>query len=409
MTDFLDNVEARLLSTLQRGIPIVPEPFAAVGGELGLSAQDIVAAIGAFRDRGLVRRFGAVFDSRRLGYASTLCAADVPAARLDEVAAVLQPHPGITHSYEREGRPNLWFTVTAPADALDAELARLGQRIAPLRILNLPALRRFKIDVVFQLGDGNGKSRHPGRAASSSPRPKLAVLTDGEKGVVRRMQDSIPVEERPFSVLAGELGYDTDVLLELLRGWQSAGIIRRIGAVARHRNLGFTVNAMCVWDVAEDEVADAGRRLAGCPEVTHCYQRPRLPEVPYNLYAMIHADSREVAEAILQRISAAAGLPEGRMKVSLREFKKSSPRFFCDAPSAAAGQGGGSEGGDSTVASGGIDMGTDGVAAVPPLHGNGQFRSPEARLSAAGGPACGTAPRPCPCKGERTSRGGNPV
>jgi len=330
MPETLSIKEARLLSVLQRGIPIVAEPFAAVGDELGLSASDVLAAIEAFCERGLVRRFGAVFDSRSLGYASTLCAVDVPVARLEEVAAALQPHPGITHSYEREGRPNLWFTLTAPADGLDDELARLGSLIAPLRILNLPALRRFKIDVVFDMSGENRKPATAGAPPRPAPRSQSAPLTGKEKAVVRRMQDSIPLEERPFHTLAAELGYEVDAFLELLSTWQSAGIMRRIGIVARHRNLGFKVNAMCVWDVAEEDAEEAGRRLAGCPEVTHCYQRSRLPEVPYNLYAMIHADTREAARSILERISVTAGLQGGGMKVSLREFKKSSPRFFCE-------------------------------------------------------------------------------
>jgi len=332
MTEPLSATEARLLSLMQRGIPIVVEPFAAVGDELGLSASDVLAAIEAFRERGFVRRFGAVFDSRSLGYASTLCAVDVPAARLEEVAAALQPHPGITHSYEREGRPNLWFTLTAPADELDDELARLGCQIAPLRILNLPALRRFKIDVVFDMSGENRKPATAGRPPRPAQWSQTVPLTVKEKAVVRRMQGSIPLEERPFHTLAAELGYEVDELLELLRAWQSAGIVRRIGIVARHRNLGFKVNAMCVWDAVEEDTEETGRRLAGCPEVTHCYQRPRLPGVPYNLYAMIHADTREAARSILERISVTAGLQGGRMKVSLREFKKSSPRFFCEEP-----------------------------------------------------------------------------
>jgi siroheme decarboxylase len=346
MAGSFDSGEARLLSVLQRGIPIVPEPFAAVGGKLGLSARKVVAAVESLRERGMVRRFGAVFDSRSLGYASTLCAVDVPADRLEDIAAVLQPHPGITHSYERERHPNLWFTMTAPADELDTELERLGRQIAPLRILNLPALRRFKIDVVFDLSRGDDGPPVPRNTPRPAAHAAPATLSEKEQGVVRRMQGSIPVTERPFDALAVEHGYDVDALLELLRTWQTAGIIRRIGIVARHRNLGFKANAMCVWDVAEETVESAGLRLAGCPEVTHCYQRPRLPEVPYNLYAMIHADASETARGMLERISTAAGLPVGRMKVSLREFKKSSPRFFCEASPAAVGRAGGLEGGD---------------------------------------------------------------
>jgi len=85
-----------------------------------------------------------------------------------------------------------------------------------------------------------------------------------------------------------------------------------------------------VWPVLEADVERAGRILAGCHEVSHCYERPSSPSVPFNLYAMIHARERGAAEDIFRRLSARAALSGGRMLISLREFKKSSPVFFLE-------------------------------------------------------------------------------
>ena len=112
--------------------------------------------------------------------------------------------------------------------------------------------------------------------------------------------------------------------------WKQAGVLRRIGFILRHRAAGFIANGMCVWPVADVDVVRAGRILAAAAEVTHCYERPSSPSVPFNLYAMIHAREQATAVKIFRRLSRQAALSGGRMLISSREFKKSSPVFFLD-------------------------------------------------------------------------------
>ena len=145
---------------------------------------------------------------------------------------------------------------------------------------------------------------------------------------MRLLQANITVCENPFGALAQELSYDPADLLALLQRWQQCGIIRRLGLVLRHRQLGFSANSMCVWAVTPDRIAAAGATMAQSPHVTHCYERPCFPAFPYKLYAMIHAKSREEAVVIFQHLQADAGLADGRMFWSVREFKKASPIFF---------------------------------------------------------------------------------
>lgn len=157
-------------------------------------------------------------------------------------------------------------------------------------------------------------------------------LSEWERKVVRRLQASIAVSEDPFGVLAGDLGMDPAELLALLKRWEGQGIIRRIGLVLRHRQLGFSANSMCVWSAPAGRIKEAGAILARSPHVTHCYERPYTAAFPYNLYAMIHAKSREEAIGIFEQLGRDAGLSGGRMMWSVREFKKSSPVFFCEPP-----------------------------------------------------------------------------
>lgn len=329
MTQATDK-DQNLLIALQRGVQLTRRPFAAIADTLASTEADVLRAARDLFDKGIARRFGAVFDSRRLGYGSTLCAVDVPEQDLERVAALLHPHPGVTHCYERQGRPNLWFTLTAPAAGLETELRRIQAGMPAYPIHNLPALKRFKVEVVldatpFDAEAPPGAPRHTG---GDEPAP---ALTESEKEVVRTMQGNMPLSEEPFSAVAQKLGWDSARLLDLLSSWKQLGILRRVAIILRHRAAGFSANGMCIWKVGPGEVEADGRSLAECPEVTHCYERPPVSsEFPYNLFAMVHAREKQAAEAIFRRLTAYAGLGEGRMLMSTREFKKSSPVFFCE-------------------------------------------------------------------------------
>lgn len=320
-----------LLIALQRGVPFVRRPWAEIAESVGMSSAEVLQAGQDLFKRGVARRFGAVFDSRSLGYASTLCAVDIPASDIERAAALLHPHPGITHCYEREGNPNLWFTLTAPADKLGSELTGIGNLLKPFPVLNLPAIRRFKVEVVLDAAAGDVEPARsetiPGAAGGDTP----PVFSEREKALIRRIQNNLPLAEEPLTAVAEELQWDIDSMLQKLSDWKTAGILRRIGFILRHRAAGFTANGMCVWPVAEGDVPRAGRILSAAPEVTHCYERPSSPAIPFNLYAMIHARERIAAVNTFHRLSKTAGLSDGHMLISVREFKKSSPVFFLEA------------------------------------------------------------------------------
>ena len=331
MTDHdVTKNHAALRVALQRGIPLVPRPMAALGQELDLAEADVVRALSDLFTEGTARRFGAVFDSRHLGYGSTLCAVDVPAHDLERVAALFMPIPGVTHCYEREGQPNLWFTMTAPADRLQAELQSLGQALAPYALLDLPALKRFKVEVVLDAHKGHdpraGQPREPESGAALKP----PALGEREQDLVRMLQGNLLVSADPFAAVADALGWDHGELLTLLQDWKQQGILRRVGVILRHRKAGFTANGMCIWDVPDEDVDRAGRALAANPEVTHCYERPRWEGFQYNLFAMVHARERQITQAIFERLSQQTGSDDGNVLISVREFKKTSPVFFCE-------------------------------------------------------------------------------
>ncbi len=134
------------------------------------------------------------------------------------------------------------------------------------------------------------------------------MLDPVDRRILVASQDGLPLTATPFADLARALGLEPREVLARLRRLKEAGAIRRIAAVPNHYRLGFLANAMTVWDVEDGEVGRLGRLVGALPFVTHCYRRPRrLPDWPYNLFAMVHGRSRTETEARRREIAALLG------------------------------------------------------------------------------------------------------
>ena len=155
-------------------------------------------------------------------------------------------------------------------------------------------------------------------------------LSELDKQIVKELQAGLPLVNRPFQALAQRVGLTEEEFLARVHAIQQTGIMRRIGAALRHRRVGFTANAMIVWQMPEDRVQEMGERMSQLKEVTHCYQRASLPHWPYNFYTMVHGHSREECERIAQKLAELAGVNTYRLLYSVAELKKSSMKYFMD-------------------------------------------------------------------------------
>ncbi len=319
----MDALDQRILTIVQSELPVAARPYAALAARVEADEATVIARLGAMLEAGLVRRLGPVFDSKRLGYLSTLVAARVPAERLETVAGRAGAEPGVTHNYAREGPYNLWFTLTAPSDASrDATLAALAAETG-VTLHQLPARAVYKIRVVFDLtGQGEVEPAPPPRLTEA------AALDARQKALVRAMQDGLAVESEPFVPVAEAAGWTVEAVLAQVRGWIESGVIRRFGAVVGHRKVGMRANGMGVFALAADAIDAAGRHLAARPEITHCYRRPRLPDFPYELYAMIHGADEGAVRDLARRLAEEIGAEDWDVLFSVREFKKTSMRYF---------------------------------------------------------------------------------
>jgi DNA-binding Lrp family transcriptional regulator len=148
----LDQIDTELLNLIQEGLPLTTRPYQTLGESLGIGEEDVLRRLNALKSAGMIRRLGAVFDSRAMGYYSTLCACRVPEERLEEVAGVISREPGVTHNYQRDHSLNLWFTLTVPDADQGLGIIRRLERETGLKIENMPAKKVFKIKVSFEMG-----------------------------------------------------------------------------------------------------------------------------------------------------------------------------------------------------------------------------------------------------------------
>ena len=227
-------------------------------------------------------------------------------------------HPGVSHNYLRDDGFNMWFTlVVPPGDDIESELQTLAAKVKPEWMLNLPAVRLFKLDVFF---DAKGGNRPAGVAVPDEGRS--LELSPEERMVVDVLQQDLPVMSRPFDAMAAETGMTIDDFLMHCWGLKERGAMRRFGASVRHYAVGYSANAMVCWRVPVGMAEEAGRIMAGYGEVSHCYQREVASDWPYNIYTMVHARTKEELRSTIDKIAGATGIQEYRALFTVKELKK---------------------------------------------------------------------------------------
>ena len=328
----LDETDRRLLNRIQEDFPLCPEPYGALGAALGLGAAEVLARIARLREAGIIRQISAIFDTRALGYRSTLVAMRLPPERLEAGAAVVSAHPGVSHNYARQHHFNLWFTLAVPPGQ-DPVLATraLGARAGALDVRLLPTLRLFKIGVRLDVTgarapDALEQARvYGGREVDAAQRTPLAPR---DIAYIRQLQRDLALEARPFDQYAQALGCDLAELFDWCAQMTAVGRMRRFAAVLRHQRAGFVSNAMGVWRVPAERVDEVGPVMAGFAAVSHCYERPVYPDFPYNLYTMVHGRTPADVRATLDAIAARTGISDHAYLWSSREFKKERVVYF---------------------------------------------------------------------------------
>ncbi len=317
-------MEKEFLTLIQKSFPVSRRPFADLAAELGCAEEELLTLYAKLKEQKVIRQTSAIFDTKSLGYRSSLVAFRI--GDIEKGAEIINRHPGVSHNYERDNPFNLWFTIAVAPDSklgLERTVELLARETGAEESIILPTKRMFKISVQLDVkGDRAKKERL--RRREKVPMEMEPIHYE----MVRMLQKDIEATAEPFAPVVESLGIDYGTLARETERMKRAGIMRRFASILYHRKAGFTANAMVVWKVPEERAEEIGETVAAYSAVSHCYLRPVFENWPYPLFSMVHGKSREEVERIVTEMAEEIGVREYSYLYSTREFKKVRINYF---------------------------------------------------------------------------------
>jgi DNA-binding Lrp family transcriptional regulator len=326
----LDEFDKELLNEIQWTFPLVTRPFDAIAKKFDTTSETIKENLKNLKEIGVLRQLSAIFDTRKLGYTSSLVAMEIEHDKLDYVASQINRHPGVSHNYERDHQFNLWFTLAVPPGAdLNDELEKFNVLKGIKKVRMLPTLQLFKIGVKLDLVDDK---KHDIAPTEEKKEIKNITFepTEQDKNFIRELQKDMEIIDEPFVKVAKNLGITEYEVFAKMKHYEDIGVMRRFAAILRHRQVGFTANGMIVWKVPEDRITSVGETLGSFPQVSHCYERPTYDDWPYNVFSMIHCKTHDEAHDVAKTIQDQINVNEYKILFSSREFKKTRVEYFVE-------------------------------------------------------------------------------
>ncbi|MBU1657597.1 Lrp/AsnC family transcriptional regulator [bacterium] len=315
-----------ILSRIQKQFPLVAKPFEQVANELGISEDEVLDILKKEKSDKIIRQTSAIFDTKRLGYESSLVAFKIPHAKINKAVKIINSHPGISHNYERNHDFNIWFTLAVAPDSilgLEKTIEILSKVTEAEDYIMLPTLKLFKISVKLNTTGNDDKKEKVKKVKHSD-----IELTPLHHKVINKAQYDIEIESEPFKKIVEELGIDYGTFFSILTELQEAGVMRRFASILNHRKAGFSANAMVVWDIDEKNGEKIGENAATFSAVSHCYLRPKYANWPYNLFTMVHGKTTEETNGIIAEMAKEIDSASYMPLYSSREFKKVRIEYF---------------------------------------------------------------------------------
>ena len=318
-----------ILSRIQKKFPLVPKPFKTIADELGMSEDEVLEILQKEKSDGIIRQTSAIFDTKRLGYKSSLVAFKVSEDKIDAAVEIINSHPGISHNYERNHDFNIWFTLGVPPTSelgLDKTVEIIAKLTGADDYIMLPTLKLFKINVKLNTTGKDEKKEKVKKVVHTD-----IELTPLHQQIIKLAQYDIQITSEPFAKIIKELDTDYDTFFKILIELQEAGMMRRFASILNHRKAGFNANAMVVWDVDEANGEEIGANAAAFSAVSHCYLRPKYANWPFNLFTMVHGKTTEETNGIIEEMAKEIPNKSHMPLYSSREFKKIRIEYFTPA------------------------------------------------------------------------------
>ena len=303
----LSQLERRFINNFQGNFPLEERPFKRIADQLNSSEDSLIEIVNKLKTESILTRFGPLYDADSLGGGLTLAAIAVPEDRYEIVTEQVNAFSEVAHNYRREHELNMWFVLaTETPDEIENTLQSIEQS-TKLKIYNFPKQHEFYIGLWLNLSADGSTTTVPVKNKIFKKTNKHE-LDSIDRKLISVTQSGLSIEPLPYKTIAHNIGITQEEVIQRLKRMLSAGIIRRIGAVPNHYRLGLTANGMTVWEVDEKRIIELGTIIGQLDFVSHCYQRPsHLPIWPYNMFAMVHGQTRDEVDKKTMQISALLG------------------------------------------------------------------------------------------------------
>ncbi|MCL2154819.1 MAG: hypothetical protein FWH53_04060 [Leptospirales bacterium] len=325
MTEFTDK-EALVLNRVQKGIPCVSNPFLEIGKDIGLTEDEVLDTLIHLKENGVIRNISGIFDGEKLGYYLNLVAFEIQKDKIEEAAAIINSHPGVSHNYLRDHKYNIWFTLAEEnQESFNRTVSTLALKTSASDFLVLRNEKLLKIGVYLNIGD---RDDFDNAATRTETDLNLDSFDEAGREAVLLLQNDLPIEKNPFKKILenGKILRDEELLLSYFSQFIAAGIMRRYAAVLRHRSAGYRANAMTAWK--PDDLSDIDF-FKESKSISHLYFRTIHPgRWEHPLFAMIHAKSDEELKSIIDELSDKSGIKDFLVLSSIKELKKKRVKYF---------------------------------------------------------------------------------
>lgn len=330
MNNFTET-EQQVLHIIQTNFPLTERPYQAIGNSIGKSEHEVIETLQSLKKQNIIRQISAIFNGTSLGFISTLISFQIEKSKIEHAAKIVSSHPGVSHNYQREHLFNLWFTLSVP-EALDIKqhTQKLAELTSCVNYLYLPSVRMFKRRVQF---DMNTNLRNIGTTSQRSkflPKmsSKIPLSQEIQCGIMNELQKDLALSPTPFRDIARQFHVEQETFFNFLDVLKTSQKMSRFAGILKHRSLGFTANAMVVWEIPENTIQAFVKNASEYSSISHCYERVTYPEWPYNIYTMIHGRSHDLCQKLVDTLSSRFNLSCYEVLYSTKEFKKQRVNFF---------------------------------------------------------------------------------
>lgn len=146
----MDDIDRRIINTLQTGFPICDAPYRQVAESLNIGETELLARLQALLADGALTRFGPLYNAEQMGGALTLAAVKVPTGRFDKVTDIINAFPEVAHNYARSHKLNMWFVLATETPEQQRQTINAIEGQTGLTVYNMPKLKEYFVNLKLE-------------------------------------------------------------------------------------------------------------------------------------------------------------------------------------------------------------------------------------------------------------------